>query len=90
MPAPHRPPPDLCEVCELFPTTREGWGFPCTPGVNPGLPDALRGACLWVCGGQDCRDKARARAIRAAGRAGLKTVRLCRFIHFPPPKETEE
>ena len=83
MPAPTRNPPALCEVCGVLPCTREGVGFPAAAGVNPGLPEALRGGVVWVCGSAACREGARHRALRAAGNAGLKTVRLCRVIHFP-------
>lgn len=64
--------PDLCEVCATFPCVGLGVGFHWGRGDKPPFPYHLRAAVLWICGGAECEAKARARAVTAARRDGVR------------------
>lgn len=74
-----RPMSRYCEICELVPPVF-GIGFPLRPGALPGLPDYLRGSCIWVCDSQSCERAAKARAQKAAARYGIELEQVFRFF----------
>ena len=76
--------PPLCEVCGLAAPAR-GVGFPAWPGALPGLPEYLRGACLWVCHARACDLTAQRRAATAARSAGLTLTKIWRTTRFDLP-----
>lgn len=78
----------LCEVCEECPP-RYGLGFPLAPNVLPGLPEFLRGACLWICTNPDCDLTAQRRAVKAAARSGIKLSQIWRVHTYDHPKIKE-
>lgn len=86
----NRPAPNLCEVCGLEPAV-EGVGFPASPKALPGLPDALRGGCIWVCANPVCDLAAQKRAAKAAAMAGitLKSIWRHALIRLAPDTPSE-
>ncbi len=77
-----RAPSENCEICDQFPVA-SGLGFPAWPGAMPGLPDLLRGACVWVCAAPACELAAQKRAARGAARFGVTLTKIWR--HVPAP-----
>jgi hypothetical protein len=80
--------PALCEVCEECPP-RYGLGFPLGPRALPGLPDYLRGACLWICTHPECDLAAQRRAVKAAARSGITLTQIWRGHVFDASKTKE-
>lgn len=79
-----RAPSETCEICKLFPVV-SGLGFPVWPDAVTGLPDILRGACIWVCAGKTCEQAAQTRAVKSAARFGVTLSRIWR--HVPAPSK---
>lgn len=72
---------ERCEICNLYPPNH-GIGFPAWPGATPGLPDHLRGMCLWVCANRRCGVGAQIRAAKAAAAHGVQLTSICRVHIF--------
>ncbi|WP_157063862.1 hypothetical protein [Phaeobacter sp. 11ANDIMAR09] len=83
-----RPMTALCEVCEERPP-RFGLGFPLAPNALPGLPDYLRGECLWICNRPECDLAAQRRAVKTAARYGIKLTQVWRVHVFDQPATKE-
>jgi len=79
-----RPISEVCEICSTFSPTH-GIGFPAWPGAIPGLPNHLRGGCIWVCADPACDLAAQKRAIAAAARAEVTLTKICRVYRFNQP-----
>lgn len=76
----------LCEVCGLVPPAF-GVGFPAFPGAIKGLPEHLRGMCLWVCHAPDCDLAAQKRAAKAAAQAGITLKTIWRHWRYSDPEK---
>lgn len=87
MSAAPRPMPEKCEVCRFWPATR-GMGFPAWPGRVLGLPEHLRGACIWVCDSLSCARQAQTRALRTARDGGCKA--MPELVLVTPITESQE
>ncbi|WP_282129376.1 hypothetical protein [Roseobacter litoralis] len=78
-------PTHLCQICKTAPPVG-GVGFPDARQNCPGLPDHLRGTCLWVCGSRACDLAAQLRTKRAALKRGIALQNIWRHHIIKSPK----